>query len=60
MTNVEYTVNVQFVALKKQTDVWIFAVSVFLEILSYFFFFASSIPSSPKKKKKKNSSYAAG
>ena len=48
--NVEYTVKIQFVALKKQTNVWILLCFNFLEILS-FFFFASSISSSPKKKK---------
>lgn len=39
MTNVEYTVKIQFVALKKQTDVWILLCFNFLEILSYLFIF---------------------
>lgn len=55
--DVEYTVKLQFVVLKKQTDVWILLCFNFLEILSYFFFFfflASSISFAPE------SSYAAG
>lgn len=54
--DVEYTVKLQFVVLKKQTDVWILLCFNFLEILSYIFFFflASSISFAPE------SSYAAG
>lgn len=38
-TDVEYTVKNQFVAFKKQIDVWILLCFNFFEILSYFFSF---------------------
>lgn len=48
--NVEYTVKIQFVALKKQTNVWILLCFNFLEILSFFFCIFYLIFSKKKKK----------